>query len=198
MPAGRHWSCAHRLWSTLLGIGVPHCRRPITTGPSRPHQIGFGLGSVWVSAGNAGTVVRIDPANNEIQAAIPVPAGVSACSGFAIGTAVWMPSCADSLRMARIDLVSNTAAASIFLSGYGGDPIFIDDAPWLTVNKTDQPGDEATILVRVNPATNQIDRRISLDPIYSNSNLVVAEGYVWLADYANDRLVRIPLSALTP
>ena len=74
------------------------------TGPSGPHHVGLGLGSVWVGVPNTSSVYRIDPTTNKVQATIAIPAVASPCSGFAFGEkAVWMSSCFDTTMLVRID-----------------------------------------------------------------------------------------------
>lgn len=164
-------------------------------GSGGPHQFGFGLGSVWVSAGNSQTVVRIDPATNAIQATIPTPANASACGGFTFTRdAVWMPSCADSTILVRIDPSANKVVAAIELDGYGGDAaLVINDMPWFVV--ASRTGSGAARLVRINPATNQIDRVLSLGETFTDGGLIVGAGSVWTTDWINDQVLRLPLAA---
>jgi YVTN family beta-propeller protein len=170
-------------------------------GPGGPHAVGFGLGSVWISAGNApstsgryGDVVRIDPATNEIQATISLPSSASACGGFAItDLAVWMPSCFDQPVLVRIDPSTNKVAATIALGGYGGDPVLIDGALWFTI--TSEGDIDPTRIVRIDPSTNTIDRVISLGDAFRGETMVVASGSLWVADAPNNQVLRLPLSS---
>ena len=166
-------------------------------GPGGPHEIGIGLGSVWVSAGLSGTVVRIDPRTNKIQATIDIAPGANPCGGFAMDEqAVWMPSCGDDKKLTRIDPKTNQDIATIDLGGYGMNPVLIAGAPWLVVTDTD-PATGPSRIVRINPATNQIDREFSLGDMFKNSNtgLVLAFGSVWVGDWDNNQVLRLPLSA---
>ncbi len=162
-------------------------------GRSGPHAIGFGLGSVWVSAGNSGTVVRIDPETNKIQATIPIPSNASACGGFTFtNDAVWMPSCWDAHILVRIDPATDKVVAAIDLGGYGGEPVLIDEALWLTTRKSD---DDPARLVRIDQASNTIDRVLSLGEKFGGESLVVAFGSVWTPDWSNNQVIRVPLAA---
>lgn len=179
--------------ATTISVGNP--------GPGGPHQIGFGAGSVWVSAGNSvtdsggGGVVRIDPATNKVLATIPVPADASACGSFAIrDAAVWMNSCFDQPTLVRIDPATNSIVASIDLGGYGGPPVLIDGIPWLTVKETDGGPDPAR-LVRIDPASNTIDLVVSLGETFTGEPLLLAGGSVWTADWYNNQVLRLPLAA---
>ena len=101
-------------------------------GPSGPHQVGLGLGSVWVGVPNTSSVYRIDPSTNKVQAKIDIPAVASPCSGFAFGEkAVWMSSCLDADDPRPNRPVANKVVATIQLRGYGDDPIVVNGVPWL-------------------------------------------------------------------
>lgn len=165
-------------------------------GPSGPQGLAVGLGSVWVGVPNVRAVFRIDAASNAVIARIASPAGTLPCGGVAIGaTAVWMTSCSELATMLRIDPATNTVAGTVDLRGYGDDPILIDGYPWLVVESpTKGPGR----LVRVDPATNRIDRIISLGQAFASGNLVLAAGSVWVTDRDNDRVLRLPLAAFMP
>ena len=166
------------------------------TGPSGPHHVGLGLGSVWVGVPNTSSVYRIDPTTNKVQATIAIPAVASPCSGFAFGEkAVWMSSCFDTTMLVRIDPVANKVVATIQLRGYGDDPIMVNGVPWLGVESTS--GGPAR-LVRIDPTTNTIDRIVSLGDGFMGGNLVVANGSVWATDGANNKILRLPLAGFTP
>lgn len=173
-------------------------------GPGGPHGIGLGLGSVWVSAGNpgvldtgsGGTVVRIDPATNAITATIQIPPLGSACGGFAISEqAVWMDSCGDQRNLIRIDPTTNKVVATIDIGGYGWTPVLINGAPWLALSgiRDTDPGR----LLRIDPASNTVDRVVSLGDAFKGGGLVVAAGSVWVTDVANNQVLRLPLAAFT-
>ena len=171
-----------------------------TPGPGGPHEIGFGTGSVWVSAGlsatgSGGGVVRIDPATKKVLASIPMPANASACGGFAFSDqAVWMASCGDQPVLVRIDPLTNQVVATVDLGGYGSYPVLIDGVPWLTVQKTDAGADPSR-LVRIDPATNRIDRVLSLGDTFQGEVLLLAFGSVWVTDWPNNQVLRLPLAA---
>jgi YVTN family beta-propeller protein len=162
-------------------------------GLSGPHAVGLGLGSVWVGVPNTSSVYRIDPLTNKVEAAIEMPANASPCSGFAFSEqAVWTPSCFDTTTLVRIDPLTNKVVATIDLRGYGGDPILVDGFPWLAVAST---GVGPARLVRIDPATNTIDKVVSLGDAFMGANLVVASGSVWVADLLNNQVIRLPLAA---
>jgi len=163
-------------------------------GPSGPQQLGLGLGSLWVGVPNSSSYYRINPQTNTITATIDVPAGASACSGFAFSPqAVWTASCQDTTSLSRLDPVTNEAVATIDLGGYGEDPVIIDGAPWLVVESLAIGGPAR--LVRIDPTTNQIDRVLSLGDAFKAGGLVLAAGSVWVTDWVSEQVLRFPLTA---
>ena len=81
------------------------------------------------------------------------------------------------------------------LGGNGDNPLTVDGFPWLTVVNFDSgPGR----LVRIDPATNTIDRVVSVGDHFRGADLFVADGSVWLIDGANATIVRLPLAAFSP
>jgi streptogramin lyase len=163
------------------------------TGTSGPNWLASGLGSIWVGVPNASVVVRIDPATDAVQESIRIPGQASPCGGLAVGDdAVWIPSCDGSDWLTRIDPATNTVAALLNMGGRGFLPAIIDGAPWIAVDRGDQPAS----IVRVDPATNQFDRVLSPGtPFRGGGDMAVAAGSVWILDGANDRVLRLPISA---
>jgi DNA-binding beta-propeller fold protein YncE len=167
-----------------------------STGPSGPHQVTVGLGSVWVGVPNASRYYRIDPRTNTVAAMIDVPLGGAPCGGFAFSkVAVWTPSCRETTNLVRIDPVANKAVAVVELGGYGSDPVLVQGFPWLVVESlSDGPGR----LVRVSPTTNKVDRVFSFGDGFKGGGLTVLDGSVWLTDWANSTIMRLPLAAFAP
>ena len=163
------------------------------TGNSGPNWLASGLGSVWTDIPNNATVVRIDPVTNVVQATLHTPAGFTGCGGMAIGTeAVWVSGCDASAALGRLDPATNLAVTVIDLPGHGG-PTLIDDVPWVSVDTGDQ---EAGLLVRIDPATNTIDRVLVPDvPFGGGGGIVVVGASVWVHDWSHGRLLRFPLAA---
>lgn len=162
------------------------------TGNSGPNWLAEGLGSIWVDIPNNSTIVRIDPVTDLIQATLTPPAFFTACGGFAIGTdAVWVGGCDASAAVARIDPVTNTSLTAVALPGHGG-PTLIGDMPWVSLDM----GDEASgLLVRVNPATNTIDRALVPDVQFGGGGgMTVVGDSVWVQDYYHRVLLRFPLA----
>jgi virginiamycin B lyase len=167
-------------------------------GHGGPHQIGLGLGSVWVSAGGGesrgGTDVRIDPATNKIQATIQIPLKANACGGFAISQqAVWTASCGDQPTLVRIDPATNKVVATVDLGGLGSEAL-IDGHPWLSLDNVKDGGPGR--LVRIDPESNAIDRSVSPGDTFKGGSLLVAAGSAWVTDGRNNQVIRLSMAAL--
>jgi streptogramin lyase len=168
----------------------------ITVGPpgnSGPNWLASGLGSIWVDIPNDASIVRIDPVTDLIQATIPTPPGFTACGGFAIGTdAVWVSGCDASAAVGRVDPSTNTSVATIPIPGHGGPSLIVDE-PWVSVDTGDAT---SGLIVRIDPATNTIDRVLVPDvPFGGGGALWVDSGSVWVHDYYNHVIMQFPLSA---
>lgn len=173
--------------------------------PTGPNLLGSGLGSNWVAVPNNWTIARIDPVTDTVQATIPAPDFFTPCGGFGFDpAAVWVTGCTflfdfqdriveASQAMARIDPATNTSVATIALPGYAYSPTMIDGAPWLSIDT----GDATTgMLVRIDPATNLIDRVLVPDVAFGGGgDIVLAAGSVWVVDGYNNVVLRLPLAA---
>lgn len=159
------------------------------TGPSGPNWLAEGLGSIWTGVPNSSSIVRIDEATNAIVARIVV-AKNSPCGGLAVGpAAVWITGCAGTTLLSRIDPITNKESTTIELGGHAYTVALVAGAPWTSP--------EDGLLVRVNPTTNVIDRVVAPGPGYrGGGDVVVADGSLWLVDYARNQVIRIALSDL--
>jgi streptogramin lyase len=166
------------------------------TGNSGPNWLASGLGSIWVGVPNGSVVVRIDPATDEVQARIAIPSQASPCGGLAVGDdAVWIPSCDGSDWLTRIDPATNSVVALIDMGGRGFSPMIISRAPWISVDR----GDDPAAIFRIDPATNEFDRVLAPDMTFrGGGDMAVAAGSLWIVDSANDQVLRLRLSAFAP
>ena len=167
------------------------------TGASGPNWLGSGLGTNWVGVPNNNTIVRFDPGTGAVEATIEAPVGTTPCGGIAVGlTAGWITSCSSTTSMARLDPTSNTAVTTVEMGGYAYNPTLIDDAPWVSV---DRGSADLGLLVRIDPATNSIDRVLAPGPTFGGGgDIVVADGSVWVSDGWHNAVLRLPLSAFRP
>jgi len=161
-------------------------------GTNGPQQMARGAGSVWVGEGNTGEVIRLDPSTGKVAARITIPSDFDPCGGIAAtDTAVWITGCHASPDVVHIDPATNAVVADIVLGGYGADPIVIGGKVWVPV------GGAGFFhgLVRIDPATNRIDRRLPLAALADVGGSTVAGGEHWIANAA-DAVLHLPLSEL--
>jgi streptogramin lyase len=163
-------------------------------GNSGPNWLADGLGSVWVDIPNNSTIARIDAVTNTVQATIHTTPSFTPCGGIAVGAdAAWLTSCSATTLVARVDPTSNAIAATIDLGGFGYTPTLIDGAPWVSVDTGDAT---SGMLVRIDPATNAIDRVLVPGSGFGGGgDIVVAFGSVWVVDGYNNSVIRLPQDA---
>jgi len=168
-------------------------------GPDGPQAISLGFGSVWVGIPNTSSVIRIDPVTNAVQATIVEPAATMPCGGLAnTADAVWVSSCGETTVIARIDPRSNTVVATIDLGGHAGDAFVVDGDVWFPVEDHMGPtGPVPGTLVRIDPATDRVDRALGIAAHFGAGSAVVVGDSLWVVDLSGDgRILRIPSSAL--
>jgi streptogramin lyase len=161
---------------------------------STPFKLVTGFGSIWVGVLPGNSVVRIDPTTNAVQAAIPALA-TTACILAAAVDAIWNSSCDRSSSLGRIDPATNAAVGTVELRGYGYASTLIIDALWVSVEPRSGQGQGS--IVRIDATTNEVDRVLSPDMDFSGygERMIVAGGSVWVLDYTNNQVLRLPLSA---
>ena len=156
-------------------------------GSSGPQGVAGDATAVWVGVPNIGAVVRIDPSTNKVVATVTT--NVSPCGGIGLQPdAVWVSSCFDDHTIMRIDPRTNTLAAEIDIGGYNGGPVLVDGYPWFPVYNQ---------LVRIDPATNRIDRIVKFAKSAEFEAFGTAVGFdsVWIGGHGV--VARIPIDALS-
>jgi streptogramin lyase len=170
---------------TAKALSIPVGR----AGLSGPNWLTEGFGSIWVDVPNTGSVVRINQSTGVVEATIRVPSPTVACGGLGLGPdAVWVSSCDTGPRVTRIDPVTNTAVGTVDLGGRGYTFAMIDGRPWVSV--------EGGQLVRIDPATNAIDRVVAPGSGFAGGgDVVIGAGSLWAIDSASNRVLRLPIAA---
>lgn len=151
---------------------------------SFPRDIAVGEGAVWVSVNDfiegepeTHSVVRIDPATNEIVATIPL----STVGNLAVGSdAVWTIDSVEGPQdsVVRIDPNTNLIVATIPVGSYAFDVAVDTNGVWVT-RDIDGRGYSGEV-IRIDPATNEIVGRVLVDGRIRD--VVVGEGGVWVVD----------------
>jgi YVTN family beta-propeller protein len=164
------------------------------TGPAGPNWLASGFSSIWVDSPNNGTITRIDPLTDTVQATIGAPQPFVACGGIVPGAeAVWVTGCSELKPLIRLDPIKNTAIATIELGGFGNYPTLVDGSPWVSV---DHGAADNGQVVRIDPLTDEVDRVLAPDVAFGGGgNILVAGGSVWVSDFYNNVVLRLPLSA---
>jgi YVTN family beta-propeller protein len=139
--------------------------------------------AVWISNSPKKLVHRIDPAKDEISAAIDMPG--KPCSNLAAGFgSLWVPVCGDTPALARIDLKTNQITQTIAATpadSEGGITVS-PDSVWMV---TDQAG----TLTRIDPKTNTVRAKVQLPA--GAVNPLYADGLVWVTSSKTNELVAV-------
>ena len=160
------------------------------TGPSGPNWLASGFGSIWAGVPNIGSVFRINATTNAIEAEIPVVSPASPCGGLATtSTAVWITSCDGSNYVTQIDPATNTVVGTIDLGGNGYVFAVVADRPWISPTEGQ--------IVRLDPVSHAVDRVIAPGPGFASGggDVAVADGSMWVMDWAANRVLRLPIDA---
>jgi hypothetical protein len=161
---------------------VPAVSPRVATIPvgSFPRDVAVGAGAVWVTVNDfdegepeTHSLLRIDPATNEIVATIPVrSAGHIAVGAGAVWTIDYIEG---SDTLVRIDPSSNRVVATIPVGYYAFDVAAVDGAVWVTrdIVGAGRSGE----VIRIDPATNEVVARILVEGRIRD--VVVGEGGIW-------------------
>ncbi len=148
---------------------------------SFPRDVAVGAGGVWVTVNDfseghpeTNSLLRIDPATNEIVATIPV----SSAGHLAVGAdAVWTIDFIDGEDvLVRIDPGSNQVVATVPVGRLAFDMAVDASGVWVTRDIDSRSGE----VIRIDPVTNEIVARIPVEGRIRD--VVVGEGGVWVVD----------------
>jgi len=149
--------------------------------PSRfrgPVAAAFAAGEVWISDVTLRELVRIDPRRNRTN---HVSETRPACGGMTVyGGSVWIASGCDQGVVTRIDTDTARVSARIRVPGMAFDVAAGFGSIWATTSRG--------LLLRIDPATNQIIGRLQLPDAFS---LTTGGGYVWVVDRETRSVLRI-------
>jgi YVTN family beta-propeller protein len=155
---------------------------------AEPLDIDVSPGAVWVANWDSGSVIRIDPATNQIVTTLAVPyaSGVT----FGLG-AVWVAG--GDGKVTRIDPATNAVMTTIPTQATGGYIATGNGAVWVT-----HPGDRSLSngsLSRIDPVTNQVVANI---PLGSFPQEVVVSGTdVWVGLLGEATVLRVSATTNT-
>jgi YVTN family beta-propeller protein len=146
--------------------------------PAAPTGLAAAADAVWVLTPSDGSVVRIDPATNQVVASVPVG---RAPSGLAVGAgAVWVSRRSDG-AVVRIDPAANRVVATIPVGRAPGALAVAGGIVWVAL-----PGSG---LGRIDPGSNQA----TMVPVARccDGELAAGDGALWVANRGDGTLVRV-------
>jgi streptogramin lyase len=162
------------------------------TGSSGPQEVAAGFGSVWVGVGNINSLVRVDPTTNKVTAFIPLPDNAEPCGGIAIGTtAVWVTGCEDVTTLTRVDPSTNTIVSNLDIGGEAIQPVADGNTVWFVSGGDPGSPPARADLIQLR-ADDTVAQRIALPTGFISGGAAVAFGSIWIADFTNPRMIRIP------
>jgi DNA-binding beta-propeller fold protein YncE len=145
----------------------------------------FGLGAVWVTNPENGTVTKVDPSSNAVVAKTSV---TGAPRFFAVGQGgVWTLNQADG-SVTRIDPSTGAARTRIRAGviGEGGD--MTTGAGWVWARGS------GYLLSRIDPKSNRVVERYG--PSLGSGAVIVGYSAVWISAHDDGSIFRLPLSKI--
>ena len=150
--------------------------------PENAAAVRAGLGGVWVSTTNPGSLVRLDPGTGKVIATIPVGEGARFLA--LSSNAAWVMNQQDG-TVSRVDPASNRVIATIKVSSSaidGGDIAASDRAVWVRVSDV--------LAAKIDPQTNTVIDR--LGPPAGSGGVAIADNSVWITAHDVTSLWRVP------
>ena len=150
--------------------------------PENAAAVRVGLGGVWVSTTNPGTLVRLDPGSGKVVATIPV--GEEARFLALSSSAAWVMNQKEG-TVSRVDPKSNRVVATIKVSAFaidGGDIAASDRAVWVRVSDV--------LAAKIDPQSNKVIDR--LGPRSGSGSVAIGQDSVWITAHDVTSLWRVP------
>jgi len=155
--------------------------------PVGPAWLETGYGSVWVSKIDSGSVLRIEPATNEVVATIKVGSHPELGIGIGLGS-VWVADTKDG-SLTQIDPKTNKVVRTIPVNipeetegsiGVG------EGSVWLLTNEN---GTDSGTLSRLDPVSGKVTANIKVKP--KSHAATVAFGSVWVTSSGDGTVERV-------
>jgi YVTN family beta-propeller protein len=147
--------------------------------PNAPGSMAVGEGAVWVTAPDAGKIMRIDPQSETVVDSTQVG---SAPAGIAVGEgAVWVVD-SDGPSLVRVSPETNEEVDTIPVGNGPAGVAVTDGAVWVT-NRLDGT------VSRIDPATGEVSEPISVGQ--APTGIAADDDGVWVANSDDGTVVRI-------
>jgi virginiamycin B lyase len=178
----------------IVRPGIKEVQLPFASlKPSATFKIGgsadwvlLGDQTVWVAGSRPFSLQRIAPATNAVIATIELPG--EACSGLELAFgSLWVPLCAKTPSLARIDLATNKISAMLPIGPAApeGGIAASADSIWLVTGGNGE-------LSRIDPATNAVRQKIQIAP--GSFNSIFSDGIVWISGFKTDVVTTVDAS----
>src|SRR5260370_13396758 len=182
----------------LAALDAPNLRNPVSALPRvgsvvaplpflSARDVVAGFGSIWVSTGPGGTVVRIDPTTDAVTAVIYLP---DPASGLAVGTDSICLTGAPGNRVTRIDPATNLVVGSLISGERGALGITVFDGYVWVANHN---GDPTGSVAKIDPAQMQVVDLIPVgdEPHAGPTALAAGAGSLWVGVHNIHPVVRL-------
>jgi hypothetical protein len=155
----------------LYRIDLPTGTAALVLANDYVFKLTSGHGSIWISTGQDGRVLRVDPGSNAVTAEITLGGGP--VTELAVSPdAVWASAIGD---LVRIDPETNEVVGRVRSAGSFGDVAFGEGSLWAIAGA----GDDGAVW-RIDAATGDVRQRIPLaNPSFWNE-IEAGEGAVWV------------------
>jgi virginiamycin B lyase len=155
--------------------------------PAEPCSgLAYGFNTLWVPlCGQPPSLVRIDPATNQVSGTLPV-GPVDSEGGIAAGDdSVWLVTGKDG-TLARIDPVTNTLRAKIALPAGSYNPLFSGGMLWIT-------GNASNVVTAVDPVSGAV---IGSTPVHPGPRFLTSGGgSIWTLNQGDGTVSRISIKS---
>ncbi len=162
----------------LAALAVTLAITPIHVGGA-PCGNTYAFGSIWVAAGSANALYRIDPAHNRRTGVVRVGAGP--CGVVAGAGSLWVEDY-DAAAIERVSPRKLKVVARVRAGRHVWDVLYAAGSVWAT-------NSENGTVERISPRTNKVVARIKTGG--SPANMTFAAGAVWVGSNTGQAIFRI-------
>jgi hypothetical protein len=176
------WVTSH---AGLYRIDLPTGTAALVLANDYLFKLTSGHGSIWISTGQDGRVLRVDPGSNAVTAEVDLGGGP--VTELAISPdAVWASAIGD---LVRIDPATNEVVDRVRSPGTFGDVAFGEGSLWAISGA----GDDGAVW-RIDAETGDVRQRVPLaNPNFWNE-IEAGEGAVWVSSSPIEHREGIPLA----